>query len=97
MAEIHGLAYIIIGVFITAFSLYIGNKTGITKLIIFIITGIVMIIICIIKLITKRTAKKQEVKPHHVASVKYCSRCGNRLRKEDNFCYKCGHRFLHHK
>ena len=111
MAKIHGLAYLIIGIMISAFSYYIDKniKKGFS---IFIYAGLLMVMIGVMKLAAlwvknkrERAAKQPMHQPasiHHLQNVShthsqlvYCPRCGAALNPSDNFCYSCGNRAIH--
>jgi len=88
-AKIHGLVYIIVGLFVAAASWEINFG----KLLLFFYAGLAFILIGIIKLILgKRNEAKAAVhhKPQHQARFRYCPRCANILRPHDRFCSVCG-------
>jgi energy-coupling factor transporter transmembrane protein EcfT len=97
---IHGITYLIIGIFVVIASWYINNKTGTSKLILFFYVGLFFILIGLIKLIFFRL--KSEKKLHHQpnkqgAFGKFCSNCGTALKAIDQFCHNCGNRIFHKK
>ncbi len=47
---------------------------------------LVMVLIQIRLLKSRKPQRKQQV----VKSIKYCASCGNKLKKEEEFCSKCG-------
>ena len=94
MAKIHGIVYIIVGLFVSILS-WKFNKD---KLIIFVYTGLLFILIGIAKLIFsfisrrkgKSDAANQKIQPK--AQLKYCPQCGSAAKLHDKFCAKCGAR-----
>ena len=107
MAEIPSLAYIIIGAFLVIASLVINPK----KLLLFIIVGVIMIIIGILKLMGEKRTKKSHtphtavhhtVRPppttHHQTRVlKHCPRCGTSGQTQAVYCPRCGTRLVPHR
>lgn len=86
MGEIHGIVYIIIGVFFTITSKIIDISREESKLSFFVIVGIIMILVGIAKLVMKEykgSKLSQTVK-------KRCHRCGTILHSVQEFCHKCG-------
>lgn len=110
MAKIHGLAYLIIGIVISALSYYIDKniKKGFS---LFVYVGLLMIIIGVMKLAAlyvkyKRETRETRQKPayhaplHHATrtyNALYCPRCGIASNPTDNFCYNCGQRIVHRR
>jgi sulfite exporter TauE/SafE len=92
LAEIHGIVYIIIGIFFAISSRIIDTRNQETKLTIFVIAGIVMIIIGIFKLMFKGSKKKVRHKHSHqsTAMKRYCKKCGTVLHSFQQFCHRCG-------
>jgi len=103
LAKIHGLVYIIIGLFVGIASWRINYE----KLYVFYYAGLFLIAFGVAKLLINfiqgKSKEKTEVKkPVHQhygqlrqnpnRQYKYCSRCGNVMRAYDNFCSKCGAR-----
>lgn len=93
MAKIHGLVYVVVGLFVSVFSW----KLNYEKLVFFFYIGLVFIVIGITKMILglakKRTDKTE--KGHYKDNQKqrkYCPKCGNGLNAGDIFCSRCGTR-----
>ena len=94
MAKIHGLVYILVGLFVSISSWRLNYE----KLIFFFYSGLFFIFIGILKLIfnliKNKTGKKEKI---HAKSVqhqthKYCHNCGTALRHQARFCTRCGAR-----
>jgi hypothetical protein len=92
LAEIHGMVYIIIGIFFTISSRIIDTRNQETKLTIFVIAGVIMILVGIFKLMFKGSKRKVGRKHSHKvpAMKRYCQRCGTILHSFQQFCHKCG-------
>ena len=98
MSKIHGLIYIIVGLFVSS----ISWKLNYAKLFLFFYLGLIFIIVGIVKLILGPKANKEEMKPKSTQRnlhqsmqrqhYKRCQRCGNIARIHDNFCSRCGTR-----
>ncbi len=96
MAKIHGLVYIVVGLFVSILSW----KLNYEKLIFFFYIGWFFVLIGAFKLVLnfiKNKAKKQETiqtkahhTPHSQQHAKYCARCGNAMRMQDFYCSRCG-------
>lgn len=104
MTKIHGIAYIIIGIFVLVIS------TTNEKFIVFYYVAWAFITFGAIKLIINFIKKKMGVdnavkpKPHQrilsqqqhkvqhqqTQHLKRCTRCGNVMRLHDRFCSRCG-------
>lgn len=104
MAKIHGLVYIVVGLFVSVFSW----KVDYQKFIFFFYVGWVFVFIGVVKLIfvfikrkmgikeepVKMAQHKVSIQPHHQAyHYKRCRKCGNAVRLHDRFCSRCGARF----
>ena len=103
MAKIHWIVYIVVGSLVSIFS----YKLDYQKLVFFFYTGLVFVVVGVIKLIfnsvknkTNKTQKinnklqhKSSNQPHQARHFKYCSKCHNIVRLADRFCNKCGARF----
>ncbi len=104
MAKIHGVAYLVIGFLIFAFSYYIDKniKKGFA---LFIYVGLVMMIMGIMRLAKEKIKNKKETKTHqrlhhthhqpqhpYREHAVFCPRCGTALSLSANYCYKCGNR-----
>ena len=93
MAKIHGLLYVIVGLFVSIMSW----KLDYQKLIFFFYAGLIFILFGVIKLIfnlVKNKANKSEEihfkSQHQTQRFKYCAKCGSPSRLQDKFCRKCG-------
>jgi len=90
MVKIHGIAYLIIGVLVTASSYYIDKQ----KLIVFFYIGLIMIGIGIAKLVVKSisgSANKTK-RPVQQGSQVCCQFCGSKINYAGNYCHFCGGR-----
>lgn len=88
MGEIHGIVYIIIGVFFSITSKILDVNREENKLTFFVILGIIMILVGIGKLLVKGVKEKaHEVKTN---PKKHCHKCGTMLHSFQEFCHKCG-------
>jgi hypothetical protein len=99
MAEIHPLAFIIVGIVVTIVSVFVG-------LTFFIYAGVILMAWGLGKASFKRLKEPRELKRtgpvptqepirvEHPGQVHYvhCRRCGNRVRPTDQFCSRCGSR-----
>ncbi len=104
LAKIHGLAYIIVGLFVGIASWRINYE----KLYIFYYASLFLIAFGVAKLLInfiqgkskeKTENKKEAVKQQYArlrqnqqGQYKYCPRCRNVMGVYDNFCSKCGAR-----
>lgn len=101
MAKIHGLAYILVGLFVSILSYRMNYE----KLIFFFYTGMFFIIVGISKLVfgfikrsTGRKSLQQEKFQHQAANqskyqehhYKRCHKCGSAVAFNSRFCSKCG-------
>ena len=91
MVKIHGIAYILIGIFISTAS-YMINRNN---LYIFFYGGMFFIAYGVAKIILKFiTRQKEQQKSQSMQkthqSYKKCHRCGNIAKLTDRFCSKCG-------
>lgn len=96
MAKIHGLVYILVGLFVSILSWRLNYE----KLVFFFYFGWIFIFVGVLKLIfnliKNRTIKKETVHhkiKHHQpqkSNVKYCHNCGAALRQQARFCARCG-------
>lgn len=91
--RIHGIVYIVVGLFIAILSRMIDS----TKLILFIFVGIVMALFGIWRL-WRESSKPQTPNSAYTArhtrvtqplSVKYCIQCGFQLPAHAQFCQRC--------
>ncbi len=104
MAKIHGLVYIIIGIFVSIASWRINNE----DLQLFFYVGILFIGIGAAKLLLSlvKSKKEGEKTTHHKKislqqhlqhqqkhHYKRCPRCGSIMRLADRFCSRCGASF----
>ncbi|MDP3765033.1 MAG: hypothetical protein Q8R04_00820 [Nanoarchaeota archaeon] len=104
MAKIHGLVYIVVGLFVSIFSW----KVNYEKFIFFFYVGLIFVFIGILKLVfglikrkmdrkeepLERVHHKVSIQPHHQAHhYKRCHKCGNAVKLHDGFCSRCGTRF----
>lgn len=94
MPKIHGIVYVIIGLFVSAVSWRFNYE----KLIFFFYAGLVFVLIGIVKLIFAlirhkgKSAGKIHQKAHSQIQHKYCSKCGAALNIHNRFCSRCGAR-----
>jgi len=101
MAKIHGLVYLIAGLFVSVASWRLNYE----DLIFFFYIGLLFILVgvgkLVFNLIKKRSGRKESTShstPHHnlgkhqTHHLKHCSSCGNVLRMHDKFCNRCGAR-----
>ncbi len=102
MAKIHGLIYIIAGLFVSI----VSWRLNYDDLIFFFYIGLLFILVGVgkiaFKLIKNRASKKELT--HHktpihnlsaqqqTSHLKHCHSCGNVLRIHDRFCNRCGAR-----
>ena len=98
MTKIHGIAYVLVGIFIMLASMKIDT------LVFFFYAGIVFILIGFVKIGIGITNQKKEesshkpasqhVHPQHLQKIrqqyKRCPRCGTLAHMHDTFCRKCG-------
>ena len=83
----HGIVYLIIGIFVAIAS----YKINYDKLYVFFYIGLLFIIYGVAKIIigfSNKDEKKQVPKQQY----KRCPNCGNVARGYDNFCPRCGNR-----
>jgi hypothetical protein len=90
LTEIHGIVYIILGVFFSISSKIIDTGNQENKLTIFVIAGIAMIIVGVFKLMFKGSKKKAGHKHKSPTMKSYCRKCGTILHSFQQFCHKCG-------
>ncbi|MBS3104867.1 zinc ribbon domain-containing protein [Candidatus Woesearchaeota archaeon] len=93
MAKIHGLVYILVGLFVSIFSWRLNYE----KLIFFFYAGWIFVFIGVVKLIFNliKTKMNKKEKIHHKSvqqHVKFCHNCGIALRQQAKFCARCGAR-----
>ncbi|MEK6891717.1 MAG: zinc ribbon domain-containing protein [Nanoarchaeota archaeon] len=100
MAKIHGIVYLIIGLFISIASYYIKYD----KLypffyvgLLFITFGVAKIVIGFINKEEKKQSPLNRLNPNQFRQApkqqyKRCPTCGNVARASDNFCARCGNR-----
>lgn len=92
MPKIHGIAYLIIGLFVSAVSWRFNYE----KLIVFFYAGLAFIFVGIAKLALgfvknkDKNANKMHQKAHSQMQHKYCSKCGAALSVHNRFCGRCG-------
>ena len=92
MVKIHGLVYVIVGLFVSIFSYQLNYE----KLVFFFYIGLIFVVVGIAKIIfglighRKNEASAAHHKAQHQQQVKYCSKCGNVLKLHDRFCSRCG-------
>lgn len=100
MAKIHGLVYIVVGLFVSILSL----KLNYQRFIVFFYAGLVFIVFGVIKLIfnliKSKSNKTKDVhhKIEHKQQIRsqqhfrYCPKCRNIMKLHDRFCSRCGFR-----
>ena len=97
MVKIHGIIYILIGIFISIVSYLIDAQ----DLYIFYYGGMFFIAFGVAKIVLRFIAggkegqkdakiNQQKMQAHPVQSYKKCRRCGNVARLTDRFCPRCG-------
>lgn len=101
MAKIHGLIYIIVGLFISILSW----KLTYQKFILFFYIGLIFVLVGAIKIILNFLKNKSQNKlqsahqkmPYqlqqkHLQAQKFrrCHKCGNIMKLNDRFCSRCG-------
>ncbi|MBI2655028.1 hypothetical protein HYX06_01235 [Candidatus Woesearchaeota archaeon] len=98
MAKIHGLVYLIIGIFVSVASWKINNE----DLYLFFYAGILFMGVGVAKLLLSLIRNKEEETTHHkeishhqtqnLQHYRRCRKCGNAMRINDKFCGRCGFR-----
>ena len=92
MVKIHGIAYILIGIFISTASYMINRE----NLYIFFYAGMFFIVYGVAKIVLgfiigqKEQQKTVQHKAQTHQNYKKCHRCGNVARLTDRFCSRCG-------
>jgi sulfite exporter TauE/SafE len=102
MVEINGVVYLIVGLIVTGGSIVVNLQNQNYKFMLFLLAGVFMIILGIIKLTGSKKAQKKPVvqgQHQHINAqfVKYCSKCGNALQGFQQFCHLCGGRLFHRR
>ncbi len=98
MAEIHGIVYLIVGLFLAIGSYVLNSQAASYRFALFLLIGVGMIILGIVKLMRKKADKKVVVQHNPTQQfVKYCSRCGAALQGFQQFCHSCGSRLFHRR
>jgi len=104
--KISGFIWLLAGIFMIGFSLFINSRVDSQKLSLFVWVGIFFSIIGIYKIIVwlptiqKKPKLAKENFQHQPAQkppaqfVKFCANCGTALRHFDKFCMKCGSRMF---
>ncbi len=87
MAEIPGIVWFFVGLFVLIASFWFGNDSGVKKFALFIIAAAVMMLVGIIKMVVNRKPREEKA-----ARGRFCTRCGMGLGAFDQFCPKCGNR-----
>jgi len=98
MAKIHGIVYLIIGIFVT----FASYKINYDKLYFFFYIGLLFIIYGVAQIVIgfiNKEEKKESVRQNQFRQTpnqqyKRCPTCGNVSRAQDNFCARCGARLL---
>jgi len=91
MVKIHGIIYILIGIFISIASYFVN----VNDLYIFFYAGMFFVAYGIAKIVLnfimgqKEQQKQQQIQKTH-QSYRKCHRCGNIARLTDRFCARCG-------
>ena len=80
MAEIPGIVWFFVGLFVLIASFLFGNEPGIRKFTLFIIAGVVMILVGVIKMIANRKPREEKT-----AGGRFCPKCGTGLGAFDRF------------
>lgn len=92
MAQIPSWLWLIAGIIVIAGSLYVGEQISL-----FFYVGLLFIAIGIAKIVLNYILRKKETKtektqmPRTHPQYNIC-RCGQYVRKTDNFCWSCGTR-----
>lgn len=85
MAEIPGIVWLFVGIFLVIASVIFGNKTNnLMRFAFFIVAGSVMILVGVLKMLARRGGEK--------AAGRHCPGCGAGLSGYGQFCPKCGSR-----
>ena len=87
MAEIPGLVWFFVGLFVLIASVWFGNEAGMRKFTLFITAAVVMVLVGVIKMIVNRKPREEKT-----TRGRFCSRCGAGLGAVDQFCPRCGNR-----
>ena len=94
MAKIHGIVYLMAGLFISSVSWKLNKD----KLLLFYYVGFVFVLIGVIKIVyalsTKKNRETAHIKNHNrqMSQYKRCNKCGSVMRFNDRFCGRCGAR-----
>ena len=96
MAKIHGIVYVLIGIFVTIAS-YLIDRNDLWA---FLYVGVFFIAFGVAKIVIQFImGQKEEQKPQtaqqksiHLQNYKKCHRCGNVSRLTDRFCARCGNK-----
>jgi len=104
MVKIHGVVYLIVGLFIAIGSLIVNLQDKSYKFVLFLLIGLGMIVLGIIKLMGPKkkvhkptTQQSQQQFNPQQQFVKYCSRCGAALQGFQQFCHNCGSKMFHRR
>jgi len=94
MVKLHGAVYLIIGIFVTWYSWFVGKK-----MVLFLWLGIGLIVLGLVKIAYLFFNRKKEGSTHvHESKMaSYCHKCGNLIKEFDQFCSRCGERMFHRK
>ena len=96
MVKIHGLVYILIGIFV-AIASYLIDRNDLS---VFLYVGMFFIAFGVAKIVIQFImGQKEQQKPQaaqraniHPQNFKKCQRCGNISRLTDRFCARCGNK-----
>ena len=102
MVKIHGIVYIIVGLFISG----VAWKVNKDKLLFFYYVGFVFVLAGVIKIVYRLSTDgkatkalnansksiKNSIKPARQQHWKRCIKCGNVMRLHDRFCSRCGNK-----
>ena len=89
MVRIHGLAYIIIGAIVAAYSFFMGDE----NLQLFVWLGLAFLAFGLLRLlIDSKKTKGHKAQPQ--IAKKFCTTCGSAVQDFQNFCHNCGQRIF---
>jgi len=94
MAEIHGVFYIIGGIFVSIASFMLNENKVKGSFTIFFFLGIILTIVGLVKAIKAGKHSKQHTPVQHKGmqhrGMNYCQNCGTMLNNIQQACHRCG-------